>query len=207
VAVEVTGVKELHAALLRFDPDLKRQMDKELKHAMLPIRDAARGFVPDIPHGLRSWTKPPKKIVEGYRPFPRFDASAIRKGIVYRSGANKANRNGFQALFYIANTSPAGAIYETAGRKSPGGQPWQGPMKGFMLKGDHDFSHSSNPGAGAHFVASMPPLYGKDKQRGRLIYKAWEKDQGKATLGVVKAIDNAVRNFNALSQSSFGLAA
>ena len=207
MAVEVTGVKELRAALSHFDPDLKKQLDKQLKAAMLPIRDAARGYVPDVPPGLRSWTKPPKKVVSGYRPFPRFDASAIRKGIVYRAGANKANRNGFQALFYIANVSPAGAIYETAGRKNPSGQPWQGPIKGFMLKGDHDFSHSNNPGAGEHFVASMPPLYGKDKQRGRLIYKAWEKDQGQATLGVVKAIDSAIHNFNALSKSSYGLAA
>jgi len=205
VGTEVLGVKELHAALSRFDPDLKKEMDKQLKAAMLPIRDAARGFVPDIPPGLRSWTKPPKKVKDGYRPFPRFDASVIRKGIVYRSGANKANRNGFQALFYVANTSAAGAIYETAGRKNPGGQPWVGPVPGGG--GSHGESHSTNPGAGAHFVGYMPPMYGKDKQRGRLIYKAWEQDQGKATLGVIKAIDHAVRSFNALTQSSYGLAA
>jgi hypothetical protein len=207
VPVEVKGVKELRSALLHFDADLKKQMDQELRAAMMPIRDAARGYVPSIPPGLRSWTKPPKKVVSSYRPFPRFDAAEIRKGIIYRSGANKANRNGFQSLFYIANTSAAGAIYETAGRKNPGGQPWQGPVKGFMLSRDHDFSHSTNPGAGAHFVGYMPPLYGKDKQRGRLIYRAWEEDQGKATLGVVKAIDKAIGHFNALTQNSYGLAA
>jgi hypothetical protein len=206
VGVEVTGVKELRAALLRFDPDLKKEMDKQLRAAMLPIRDAARGFVPDVPPGLSSWTKRRKFTTDGsYRPFPRFDAAKVRAGIVYRAGANKANRNGFQALFYVANTSAAGAIYETAGRKSPHGQPWVGPVLGGG--GNHDESHSSNPDAGTHFVQYMPPLYGKDKQRGRLIYKAWEKDQGKATLGVIKAIDNAINSFNKISKSSYALAA
>jgi len=49
VPVEVKGVKELHAALNRFDPDLKKEWDKQMRAAMLPIRDAARGFVPDTP--------------------------------------------------------------------------------------------------------------------------------------------------------------
>jgi len=202
VGAEVRGIKQLRSDLRKFDPELKKQMDQQLKAAMIPIRDAARGFVPDVPPGLSRWTRPAKREPGAYRPFPRFDASAIRKGIVYRSGKNKANSNGFQALFYVANTSAAGAIYETAGRKSPNGQPWQGPVAGGG--GDHDYSHSTNPDAGRHFVQYMPPLYGKDKQRGRLIFKAWEKDQGKATLGVIKAIDFAVRSFN---QSRYGLAA
>jgi hypothetical protein len=203
VGAEVRGIKQLRADLRKFDPELRKQMDKQLKAAMLPIRDAARGFVPDIPPGLSSWTKTPKKqATADYRPFPQFDAQVIRKGIVYRSGANKANDNGFQALFYIANKSAAGGIYETAGRLHPSGQPWQGPVK--SGGGDHDYSHSTNPDAGRHFVQYMPPLYGKGKERGRLIYKAWEKDQGKATLGVVKAIDFAVRSFN---QDRYALAA
>jgi len=203
VGAEVRGIKQLRSDLRKFDPELRKEMDKQLKAAMLPIRDAARGFVPDMPPGLSRWTREPKRAVTSdYRPFPRFDANVVRKGIVYRSGKNKANSNGFQALFYVANMSAAGAIYETAGRKSPSGQPWQGPVKGGG--GDKDYSHSTNPDAGRHFVQYMPPLYGKNKERGRLIFKAWEKDQGKATLGVVKAIDFAVRSFN---QRRYGLAA
>lgn len=202
---KVKGINQLRRDLKRFDPELLKEMNVQLKAAMLPIRDAARGFVPNVPTGLSSWARVPQKAPKEnplYRAFPKYNAEVIRKGIVYRSGKNKANRNGFQALFYIANTSAAGAIYETAGRKSPAGQPWQGYIPGGG--GDHDFSHSSNPDAGRHFVQYMPPLYGKDKQRGRLIYKAWEKDQGKATLGVIKAIDKTVRAFN---QSRYGLAA
>jgi len=195
--VEVKGIKQLRRDLKNFDPELLKEMNAQLKAAMMPIAEAARGFVPDIPANLSRWERAPRKaprVHPLYRAFPKFNAEVIRKGIVYRAGTNKANKNGFQAMFYIANTSAAGAIYETAGRKSPYGQPWQGPVMGGG--GSKSYSHSSNPDAGTHFVQSMPPLYGTDKQRGRLIYKAWEKDQAKATLGVIKAIDKTVNAFN-----------
>ena len=50
--------------------------------------------------------------------------------------------------------------------------------------------------AGQLFIGAMGPLYGKDKERGRLIFKAWEQDHGKATLAVAKAIDKAINIFN-----------
>jgi len=199
VAVQVKGIRQLRTDLRLFDRNLLKEFNTELRAAMVPVRDAARGYVPDIPPGLSRWTKPAKKTdsAGGYRRFPRFNAQVVRKGIVYRSGKNKANNNGFSAFFYVANTSAAGAIYETAGRKSPNGQPWSG--KRFALD-QRNVSHSSNPDAGAHFVQYMPPLYGKGKERGRLIFKAWEKDQGKATLGVIKAIDKATAKFNAATE-------
>jgi hypothetical protein len=56
----------------------------------------------------------------------------------------------------------------------------------------------------------MGGLYGKDKERGRLIFKAWEQDQGKATLAVTTAIDKAIKIFNASggagTQSGYRLA-
>jgi hypothetical protein len=57
----------------------------------------------------------------------------------------------------------------------------------------------------------MGSLYGKGPDRGRLIFKAWEQDQGKATLAVAQANDKAVNAFNAVggagNQASYGLAA
>jgi len=42
----------------------------------------------------------------------------------------------------------------------------------------------------------MGPHTGSGKERGRLIYKAWENDKGNATKAVLKAIDNAGKTFN-----------
>jgi hypothetical protein len=93
-------------------------------------------------------------------------------------------------LYYVANKSAAGAIYETAGRANPGGS---------------SASKSNNPGAGAHFISRMGPLYGDQRQqRGRMIFRAWAEDQGKAQAAVIRAIENTVAAFN---QGRYGKAA
>lgn len=189
--VSVEGLSELQRNLRRFDPALKKDMDRSIKQAMLPIRDAARGFVRDpAPRGLSNWAKPAVGV--HYRPFPQYDAGEIRRGIIYSAGKNKKNQNGWAAHYYIANKSAAGAIYETAGRKNPNGQPHTAGGRG-----NHANSNSNNPDAGAHMISRSGPLYGKDKQRGRLIYKAWEQDQGRVYGAILKAIESAAADFNA----------
>ena len=43
----------------------------------------------------------------------------------------------------------------------------------------------------------MGPLYGPDQaSRGRMIYRAWYEDQGKAKAAVVRAIENTIAAFN-----------
>ena len=106
--------------------------------------------------------------------FPVFNASIVKRGIGYKTTPSKPNRRGFTALAQIRNRSAAGAIYETAGRRALGTKP------------------SSRP----NFAQAMGPLTGSGKERGRLIYKAWENDQGNATKAVLKAIDNAGKTFN-----------
>jgi len=209
--VEITGLADTLKLMNKFAPDLSKQMNADVKGAMLPIRDQARAMVPTPqPTNLTSWNMNAKQGVlsarssmfretttkTAQRMFPLYDASEVRRGLVYRQGANKANRAGFKALYFIANTSAAGAIYETAGRKNPGGS---------------SKSKSRNPNAGAYFVSHMgTPLYGQGMQRGRLLYKAWDQDHGKAYQRVLNAINGACLAFNQgdyLNQSTYTLAA
>ena len=210
--VVVEGYKELIQKLNAFEPDLNKQMKIEIKAAMLPIRDKARGYAPSpYPSYLYNWADKsivraqPQFNTEGrVRKFPLYNPAEVIAGIKYKAGANKKTRYGFSALYSVINTSAAGAIYETAGRKSGyRGQPWVGP------KGQgKDVSHSRNPNAGAIFINSMGPMYGQGNQRGRLIFRAWNESQGKAQDAVVHAIEKAARRFNErATQSAFGLVA
>ena len=200
--VVVEGYKELIKKLNAFEPELNKQMKIEIKAAMLPIRDKARGYAPrPYPSYLYNWAD--KGIVRvaaatenSYRKFPLYNPAEVIAGIKYKAGANKKTRYGFSALYSVINTSAAGAIYETAGRKS--GYRGQGP----------GISRSRNPTAGAIFSNSMGPMYGQGNQRGRLIYRAWNEDQGKAQDAVIHAIEKAARRFNErATQSAFGLVA
>ena len=156
------------------------------------LRKALRNYAPDLAKEtqkeIANVLKPVVKEARGFvtvsplsnwaregGKFPVFNASIVKRGIGYKTTPSKPNRRGFTALAQIRNQSAAGAIYETAGRLAPGTEP------------------SSRP----NFAQAMGPLTGSGKDRGRLIYKAWENDKGKATLAVVRAIENAGKKFNA----------
>ena len=211
--LNITGVEPTLKAMRKFDKDLTKQMNIEIKAAMITIRDKARVDVPQgFPSYLSGWEKRGKVQSQAVfntsgrvRKFPLFDTAEVKADIVYRQGKSIQNRQGYRAQYYVRNNSAAGAIYETAGRLNPTGQPWVGP------KGSgKDVSRSNNPNAGKLFIGAMASLYGKNLERGRLIFKAWEQDQGKATLAVTTAIDKAVKIFNASggagTQSGYKLA-
>ena len=203
--VSLDGVKDTVKALRKYDPELLKEMNKEIRGVMVPLRDKARSYAPQpVPGGLYNWNEGTqgKKITarnsafrtfntEGrLRRFPFYDHSSAAKGIYYSQAPSKRNRNGWQALYFVANASASGSIYETAGRKNPGGD---------------SRSKSNNPGAGGNFISRMGPLYGSGReQRGRMIYRAWHEDQGKAQTAVVQAIFNTIAKFN---KDGFGLAA
>ena len=197
--VEVKGVIALRKALNAYAPDLAKELTAEITKSLKVIQKDARGFVPSMaPNNLYNWNDNAagKKItaktsmfrtfnVEGrLRPFPLYNATEIKRGIVYRTGYGKPNSKGFRSLFRVRNVTGAGAIYETAGRTHPNGDPR---------------SKSNNPRAGARFV-QQGPIYGRKSSsgdmRGRVIFRAWEQDQGKQLANIMQAIENARVNLN-----------
>jgi hypothetical protein len=199
VPVSVTGVIALRKALNAYAPDLAKELTAEITKSLKVIQKDARGFVPNkAPGGLYNWEfNANRKLTaknsmfrtfseagEKVRFFPLYNASEIKRGIVYRTGYGKPNSRGFRSLFRIKNNSAAGAIYETAGRIYPNG----------VSK-----SRSNNPDAGARFV-QQGPLYGRKRDgqdmRGRVLFRAYAEDEGKQTAAIFKAIENTNIKFN-----------
>jgi hypothetical protein len=198
-AIELLGNADLRKALRRFAPDLEKTLRLEMKNALSPIARQARGFV-ESESPLSGWAD--RSFNEGR--FPTYSASTVKSKIGYTTSVGKKNSKGFSSMASIYNNSRAGAIYESAGRANPQGQPWVGP-KG---PAGHRYSHSRNPNAGKQFIESMPPLVGSLKGRGRLIFRAWSLNQGKAEGAVMKAISSAIAQLNSRSKSgSLGKAA
>jgi hypothetical protein len=158
--VEVTGVVELRKALKKYAPDLAKESQKELATILKPIVRNARGFLPTNAQAPSGWLKENQKGKWANR---GYDQAIASKGISYSTAAGKANRQGFRSIASIYNKSAAGAIYETAGRKS-GNVGNFTPRLGGELRGD------------------------TQKMRGRAIFSAWAQDQGKTTAAVIKAI-------------------
>jgi hypothetical protein len=99
-----------------------------------------------------------------------YDAAEARRGIGYKLTPTKPNRQGWSSTVSIHNKTAAGAIVETAGRKS-------------------GFSGNFSPRFSGQFA-------GGGKMQGRAMFKAYDQDQGKAKAAVIKALEKAAAKFN-----------
>ena len=184
--VVVEGIVGFKKALAKLAPDIKKEMDAEIRAALKPIITDARSKVPaNAPGGLFNYNYPGyerKSRTSRKRAFPDYDSKAVRKGLTYTLATRRIN-TGFVSLFSLLNKSATGAIIETAGRANPGGDPR---------------SQSNNPDAGRKFIGAMNGIGAlKDysgrgqMSTGRLLYAAYARNQGKALDATMKAIDKA----------------
>ena len=162
---EVKGADKLRKALKEYEPDLAKATTKELGNLLKPIAAKARGYMP-AESPLSGWSD--RSFNEGR--FPTYNPSIAKKGITYKTSPSRPNNRGWRSLVSLLNKSAAGAIYETAGRKNPGGN--FSPRLGGDPKG-------------------------QGKMQGRGIFRAWNEDQGKTQGAVIKALESAAAKFNA----------
>ena len=165
----VKGGIELRKALRSYAPDLAKETQKEIKIAITPISKSAKGYVPDRGEVLSGWL--PRQMSEGK--FPTFNPSEVKSKIGFKTSPSKPNSRGFRSLAQVFNKSRAGSIYERMGKVTPESR--------FVLNQDGKF---------------RAPLKGKDRMQGRLLYRAYDENNGKARQGVLKAIATAGTKLN-----------
>ena len=182
--VNVTGVKQLQKAMREVDKDLNKEMSKNIKQAMLIVRDKARSYLPQQNEVLSGWAKgtasaDTAKDLKSL--FPPYDYALAKSKVQYSAGQNRANNRGFKAAFYVYNNSRSGAIFETAGRL---GKPRNN--RSLNTNAPEQFNSA------AEMLSSMK---GQAKQRGRIIFRAWDETKNKVIPEVVKAIDTVAVKF------------
>lgn len=171
--VEVKGAVALRKALRQFEPDLAKETTKEIANFMKPVVKKAKGYAPsnaDIPSG---WLK--RENAKGRWAARSYDATLVKRGITYKTSPTKLKAQGWKSVATMLNKTPAGAIYETAGRKS-GNTGNFSPRLGGVLKGNGQ------------------------KMTGRALFRAYAEDQGRARENVIKAIERAGARLQARSK-------
>jgi hypothetical protein len=164
--VVVQGAVSARKALKQISPDLAKESQKEIAGLLKEVTAKARGFVPSV-SPMSGWAK--SEGTEGKWATRAFDYTTIKRGISYSTARGRANRKGFRSVATIYNKSAAGAIYETAGRKS-GNTGKFTPNLGGSLKGK------------------------SPKMTGRAMFRAWDEDGGKTNARVIKAIEKCIQN-------------
>ena len=165
----VKGGIELRKALRKFTPDLAKETQQEIKTAIKPISQSAKGYIPDRGDILSGWL--PRQMSEAT--FPTFNPSEAKSKIGFKTTPSKRNSRGFRSLAQVFNKSRAGSIYERMGKVTPESR--------FVLNQDGKF---------------RAPLKGKDRMQGRLLYRAYDENNGKAREGVLKAVSIAATKLN-----------
>ena len=187
-SVEIRGNADLRKAMRQFTPDLEKTLKEELTRALKPVSKMAKSFVPSNAP-MSGWAA--RSFSEAR--FPSWNSKTAVQGIGYSTSPSKINKNGFSSMARVYNRSAIGAIYETAGRKSPDGQPWVGPKAGGT---SHKVSRSNWKGAGAQFIANLSPLVSSLQGQGRLIFRAWREARNGDPMGIaLRAIDKATTEF------------
>jgi hypothetical protein len=210
---KVSGAPKLRLALKRFPTELDKETQKNLRRVLNTVTSKAKGYLPSDHEMLSGWTSASSsEDTTKYRAFPKYNHGAAVRGIVTSTKPSKPTRNGWVSLVSIMNKNAGAAIYETAGRKNPNGAPVPQRTKFTPPTYREDgkgYNKSLNPNAGKQFIDRMNRL-GKlvnareqglvgratRKLTGRVIFRAWAEDGGKANAAVIKAIETSTKNFN-----------
>jgi hypothetical protein len=193
--IEMQGLTENIIALERFAPDLKRELNKEIRGILAPIVIEAKSYLPSNdqihPSG---WAKGGFKRFNGIGPlaqdqtrgFIAYDAERAKAGIKQTAATTKKDGSGFRNTYGVIQRDPGGAIFETAGRGSA------------ASRSRSKTSRSRNPQASQHFIGviqrehgALPTARGEGKDKGRALIKAVENNRYKALQKIREAVDKA----------------
>jgi len=107
--VTIVGIKDTLRQLQKLEPDTAKAIKAEFKQIVKPIIDAAKPQVRELPLSgfARNW--------KGGKILP-WDKSAVQKSIIARFSNRK--RGNSLAVFSVTMKSPAGTIFDMAGKAS-----------------------------------------------------------------------------------------
>jgi len=161
-STQITGLEETVRGLQEWDKEALKLMNKEIYQVMKKIQVDARQLMPEATP-LTKWGMTPKENSKWGR--LQFVAKDARMGLKTKIERQRRRGTWTSKAYLMINSDPAGAIYETAGRKNPKGSSSQGAA---FIKG----------------IARESGLIVRGKQ-GRVAYKAVQ-DREPYTLNEIK---------------------
>lgn len=192
--MELQGIDSTISAIERFAPDLKRELDKEIKGVVSNIVQEARDYLPFNIHPS-GWSRQMKfsntigPLQQGKSrtsAFATYDVSKAKAGIKSISPTSRRQSTGFRNAYGVIQRDKAGAIFETAGRGSN------------ASRARTRASVSTNPYASEQFIGVIEQNYGQlptakhdGNDKGRALIKATDNNRKTAQGKIFSAIKSA----------------
>lgn len=194
--IKILNVKEDIRTFQKLAPELKKELDKEIKGLLRPILVEAQGLYPATDEVRPSgWRKGGFKRFSGIGPmtqeqtrgFISYDGSRAKSGLRTITPKTKKGVSGFTGFYGIVQRDPGGAIYETAGRGSQ------------ASRSRTRASRSRNPNASRDFITTIGKYHGvlptarhEGNDKGRALIRAFDNNKGRVFVEVRQALRNTI---------------
>ena len=194
--VKILNVKEDIKTFQKLAPELKKELDKEIKGLLRPILVQAQSLYPATDEVRPSgWRKGGFKKFSGIGPltqqqtrgFISYDGNRAKSGLRTITPKSKKTGTGFTGFYGIVQRDPGGAIYETAGRGSQ------------ASRSRTRASRSRNPNASRDFITTIGKYHGvlptarhEGNDKGRALIRAFDNNRGRVFVEVRTALRNTI---------------
>jgi hypothetical protein len=194
--VKILNVKEDIKTFQQLAPELKKQLDKEIKGLLRPILVEAQSLYPATDEvrpsgwrkgGFRKFSGIGPLTQEQTRGFISYDGNRAKSGLRTITPKSKKTGTGFTGFYGIVQRDPGGAIYETAGRGSQ------------ASRSRTRASRSRNPNASRDFITTIGKYHGvlptarhEGNDKGRALIRAFDNNRGRVFVEVRAALRNTI---------------
>ena len=108
------GYNDLKKILAKVDPDLRREMDREIRDILKPVALRAKEYVPRV--ALSGWRQSEGAVRFGAARMPAWNYQGIVRNIKVLQGGKRLKGSARSSVWRIRNQEPSGAVFELAGR-------------------------------------------------------------------------------------------
>jgi hypothetical protein len=161
-SAQVTGLEQTVRDLKQWDADALKIMNKEIYQTMKKIQVDARQLMPSSTP-LSKWGMEPKEGDKWGR--LQFTPRSARMGLKTKIERQRRKGTWTSRAYLMINADPAGAIYETAGRKNPGGKSPQGAAFINAIKADSNITVRGKQGRVAYKAVQDREPYTMNEMR------------------------------------------
>jgi hypothetical protein len=166
--IVLTGIKETLDALKEFDKDAVKRFNKVINNELRGAERDAKGLISEDPP-MSGWRKADaaKGRTRGGAGWPGWNAGEIKSKITKTKAQGKVRGDYTTSAGALLNKSAAGAIFETAGRKSQAG---------------------FGGGSSQQFLRTIGNRFGKAS---RVVWRVVDKDRARIEENVARALEQA----------------
>jgi hypothetical protein len=125
MSVQIYGLQSTKRLMRELEPELLKEMNREIREQLLPVAARAKSLIPSSPP-LSGWGRSVSRpgSQPGYSSYGRrwdygrleWNSQEAKSGITVRQGGGRARGQASRAAWQVRSNNPAASVFELMGR-------------------------------------------------------------------------------------------